>query len=409
MISRVAYLSMHTSPLLQPGQGDAGGMNVYIDELARTMSDRGVIVDVFTRRDAEHQADIVVVGDGAYRVHHVEAGPVRPMEIGRMARFVREFAEGVLARIGDTPPDIVHSHYWLSGWAGLDIKRRTGIPLANSFHTLGRVKDLSKRKDEPPESLLRIAAEYEVIEAADCVVAATPLEAEDLMAHYGADPARLCTSPPGVDHRVFAPGDRDGARRALGLGESPIVLFVGRIQPLKGVDVAVEAFSRVVRRVPRARMLIVGGPSGPSGRDELEGLRAFVAEHGLGASVEFRDPVPHTDLADLYRAADLLTLPSRSESFGLVAAEAQACGLPVVAADAGGLAHVVSHDESGLLVKGWEPGDHAEAMLSILEDPERARRLSQGAVVWSERFSWDATANRYLELYEGAVSRVAAS
>ncbi len=409
MISRVAYLSMHTSPLLQPGQGDAGGMNVYIDELARTMSERGVAVEVFTRRDAEDQADVVVVGDGAYRVHHVEAGPVRPMEISRMARFVREFGEGVMARFGDAPPDIVHSHYWLSGWAGLEIKRRTGIPLANSFHTLGRVKDLTKRHDEAPESLLRIAAEYEVIEASDCVVASTPLEAEDLMDHYGADPARLCTSPPGVDHRVFAPGDQAEARRALGLGDGPLVLFVGRIQPLKGIDVAVAAFSRVVERLPEAGLIVVGGPSGPSGLSELKRLRAAVAERGLDGSVEFRRPLPHSDLADLYRAADLLTLPSRSESFGLVAAEAQACGLPVVAAKVGGLPHVVSHGESGLLVEGWEPADHAEAMLNVLEDRALAGRLSAGAVVWSERFSWEATTNRYLELYEGAVSRVAAS
>jgi D-inositol-3-phosphate glycosyltransferase len=308
----------------------------------------------------------------------------------------------------DGPPDIVHSHYWLSGWAGLEIKRKLGIPLANSFHTLGRVKDLTKRHDEAPESLVRLAAEYEVIEAADCVVASTPLEAEDLMSHYGADPARLCTSPPGVDHQVFAPGDRSEARRRLGIGEGPLVLFVGRIQPLKGVDVALAAFARVLESHPGARLLVVGGPSGPAGRSEVHRLHAFVDDAGIGEAVRFLDPVPHADLVDLYRAADLLTLPSRSESFGLVAAEAQACGLPVVAADVGGIPHVVSDGESGLLVEGWDPEDHAAAMIRILSDGPLADRLSAGAVEWSERFSWEATANRFLELYEGAVSRVAA-
>ncbi len=408
MISRVAYVSMHTSPLLQPGQGDAGGMNVYIDELARTMSRRGVEVDVYTRRDDSEQDDTVVVGDGAYRVHHIEAGPVRTLDTSRAARFVREFAEGVIDRFGGLP-DIVHSHYWLSGWAGLEIKRRLGIPMANSFHTLGRVKDLTRRHDEAPESLLRIAAEFEVIEAADCVVASTPLEAEDLLSHYGADPARLCTSPPGVDHQVFAPGDREEARRRLGFEDGPLLLFVGRIQPLKGVDVALAAFSRVLESHAGARLLIVGGPSGPSGRSELDRLHAFVEDSGLADRVRFVDPVPHADLVDLYRAADLLTLPSRSESFGLVAAEAQACGLPVVAANVGGIPHVVSDGESGLLVDGWDPGDHASAMISLLSDAALADRLSTGAIAWSERFSWEATANRYLELYEGAVSRVSAS
>lgn len=409
MISRVAYLSMHTSPLLQPGRGDAGGMNVYIDELARTMADRGVEVDVFTRRESIDLPDTVTV-DGAYRVHHVEAGPVHPMQITRMARFVREFGDGVLDRLETIAvPDIVHSHYWLSGWAGLTVKRRLGVPLANSFHTLGRVKDLTKRVDEAPESLLRIAAEHEVIEGSDCVVASTPLEAEDLMDHYGADPARLCTSPPGVDHRVFAPGDRDDARRRLGLGPGPLVLYVGRIQPLKGVDVAVAAMSKVVEAVPDATLMVVGGPSGSSGEPEMRRLKLQVESGGMSKSVRFVDPVPHLELADLYRAAHVLTLPSRSESFGLVAAEAQACGLPVVAADVGGLSHVVSHGRSGLLVEGWEPSDHAEALTHVLTDDALASRLSAGAVEWSERFSWEATANRFLELYEGAVHRVVAS
>lgn len=406
MIRRVAYLSMHTSPLLQPGFGDAGGMNVYIDELSRTMAERGVEVDVFTRRDDPSLAKVVEVGPG-YRVHHIDAGPAKSLPVARLARHVRQYADEVVASVRDesTKPDIIHSHYWLSGWAGLIVKRCLEVPLANSFHTLGRVKDLTRRHDEPPESLLRIAAEHEVIEGSDCVVAATPLEAEDLMDHYGADPARLCTSPPGVDHNVFSPGDRTEARRLLGLGEGPLLLFVGRIQPLKGVDVAVDTLAAVRARLPGTRLVIIGGPSGPAGDHEYAAIVDRIERLGLVDAVTMVAPVPHVDLAVHYRAADALVLPSRSESFGLVAAEAQACGLPVVATRVGGLVHVVSHERSGLLVDGWDPADHAEAVLSIITEPDIRARFSQGAAEWSERFSWDTTAHRFLELYQGAIQR----
>lgn len=409
MIRRVSYLSMHTSPLLQPGTGDAGGMNVYVDELARTMVGRGVVVDVFTRRHAPDLPDVVEVAPG-YRVHHVDAGPRAIVPIGRLARHVQGFADGVIERIRGFAirPDIIHSNYWLSGWAGLVVKRELSIPLANSFHTLGRVKDLTRREDEPPESLLRIAAEHEVIEGSDCVVASTPLEAADLMDHYGADPARLCTSPPGVDHGVFTPGDGDAARERLGLGPGPVVLFAGRIQPLKGVDVALDAVARLVPGHPDLRFLVVGGPSGRAGRAELESLRRRARALELTSVVRFVDPVPHPDLADLYRAADVLVLPSRSETFGLVAAEAQACGLPVVAARVGGLVHVVEDGVSGLLVDGWDPADHAAAIGRVLEDDALRAALGRGAVEHAERFSWEATAHRFLELYEGALDRALA-
>ncbi len=404
MISRVAYLSMHTSPLLQPGTGDAGGMNVYIDGLARTMAARGVAVDVYTRRTSVDQPDVVEVEDG-YRVFHVDAGPPEPMAIRPMAIYVTEFADAVLAcfEAENARPDIVHSHYWLSGWAALLIKRQVRIPLANSFHTLGRVKDLHKRHDEPPESLLRIAAEAEVIDNSDCLVASTPFEAADLLEHYGADPSRLCTSPPGVDHDVFSPGDKEEARARVGFGDPPVLLYAGRIQPLKAVDVVLGTFALIKETLPGASLVIVGGPSGLQGAEELERLREMASSIG---GVEFRAPVPHDDLADHFRAADLLLLPSRSESFGLVAAEAQSCGLPVVAARTGGLEHVVSHGLSGLLVDGWDVADHAAAALSVLTDPLLEKKLREGAVEWSQRFSWDATANRFFELYTGVLERV---
>ena len=398
MISRVAYLSLHTSPLLQPGSGDAGGMNVYIDELARTMSSRGIFVDVFTRATSADLPHVVQVNDH-YRVIHIAAGPMMALPVQQLTEHVFDYAESVIdwAKARHCKYDLVHSHYWLSGWAGLLVKRVLGIPLANSFHTLGRVKDATRRSDEPATSLVRIAAEHEVIAGSDCVIGSTPLEADDLLEHYGADPTRLCVSPPGVNHLAFSPGDFRSARAEIGLRNVPTVLFVGRIQALKGVDVAIEAFRLVIDHVPDAQLVILGGPSGPKGAEESEAMRRAADD----LNVVFVTAQPHETLASYYRSADVLLFPSRSESFGLVAVEAQACGTPVVAAEVGGLTYAVSDDVSGYLVEGWDPATYAEHVTAILTDPQLADRLSAGAIKFSDAFSWDATADRLLELYAG--------
>jgi D-inositol-3-phosphate glycosyltransferase len=400
MIRRVAFLSLHTSPLIQPGTGDAGGMNVYIDELARTMVERGVQVDVFTRATDHSQPPDVEVTPG-YRVVQVPAGAPSVLPMKDLPSTVQPFADGVIERIKDARIDVVHSHYWLSGWAGLVVKRATGIPLANSFHTLGRVKDATRRVGEPAESLVRIAAEHEVIAGSDCVIASTSFEADDLAGRYQADPARLCVTHPGVNHNLFAPGSRSAARRELGWDGGPVVLFVGRIQPLKGLDVALEAFARIRTEIPDARFVVVGGPSGAHGSAELERVRDRVDVLGLGESVEFVPSRPHREIAAYYRAADVLFVPSRSESFGLVAAEAQACGLPVVAARVGGLAYTIEDGISGFLVDGWEPDAFAAAASRILGNDDLAARLSGGAVEFATRFSWKVAADRLLELYGG--------
>lgn len=400
MIERVAYLSIHTSPLATPGAGDAGGMNVYLHELAQTMAGRGVQVEVFTR---DRQAGEVEVTPG-YRVVPIAPGPGGSGGHDALAEGVGDFAEGVArwAVRHRAVYDVLHSHYWLSGWAGLLLHEVLRVPLAISFHTLGRVKDATRRSDQAPAGLLRLAAETEVIARAGCVVASTPTEATQLIEHYAANPERLCVSPPGVDHAAFSPGSRPAARRQLGLPvEERLVLFVGRLQPLKGPDVAVAAFAGLARDVPDCRLLVVGGPSGPQGEGEAARLRSAARGAGIEGRVHFLPPVPHRELASYYRAADVLVAPSRSESFGLVAVEAQACGLPVVAAAVGGLEHVVADGESGLLVPGWDPGDYAAALRRVLTDPALAARLSAGARVQAEGFSWPATADRLLELYSG--------
>ncbi|MDJ0664799.1 MAG: glycosyltransferase [Acidimicrobiia bacterium] len=400
MIESVAYLSLHSCPLQQPGIGDAGGMNVYIRELGRAMAEHGTEVVVFTRRSDQLTPDVVEVAPG-FQVVHIEAGPRAPLPISEMPGLVAEFAEGTLAWIDQngTQFDILHSHYWLSGWAGVLLKEKLGLPLANSFHTLGRVKDLTRRADQEPARPIRTLTEEEVIARSDCVVASTPFEFDDLMEHYSADPARLCTSPPGINHAVFRPGSKRQARSWTGLTGDPIVLFAGRIQPLKGVDVAIEALSMVSPE--HAQLVIIGGPSGSQGEAEMARLRSLTTELGLAERVHFIPPVDRSRLAAFYQAADAVIVPSRSETFGLVAAEAQSCGTPVVAAAVGGLPYIIEDGKSGLLVDGHDPVDYAAALDRVLTDDDLAATLSAGALDHSERFSWDATVSRFLELYEG--------
>jgi D-inositol-3-phosphate glycosyltransferase len=408
MIESVAYLALHTSPLLQPGTGTAGGMNVYIDELATTMAKRGIDVVVFTRRTDPQQPDEIVVRD-AYRVVHIDAGPIAPTPIEDLPRFVAGFGEAVIAWAKSRSHhfDLVHSHYWLSGWAGVLVKEGLGIPLANSFHTLGRIKDRSRRMDEDPSSALRLGTEEHVISLSDCIIAATPYEFDDLIEHYGASPERLCVTPPGIDHEIFSPGDRIESRRSLGLDSAPTVLFVGRIQAHKGTDLAVRSLALMpdtggARNEPPV-LIIVGGPSGRAGEAELSGLHRLAAELGVADRVHFIAPQPHDQLARFYRAADVLVMPSRSESFGLVAAEAQACGLPVVASRVGGLRYIIAESESGVLVDDLDPRSFAAALSAVLDHPAFAKRLSQGAIDFARRFSWSVAADRFLELYEGII------
>jgi D-inositol-3-phosphate glycosyltransferase len=400
---------MHTSPLSQPGEGDAGGMNVYLDQLSGTMANKGVDITVFTRRVDEYTPTVSRIQD-RYTVVQIEAGPMAPIPIPAMRVHAGGFANEVESwiRSRQVDLDIVHSHYWLSGRCGVRLKDSLGVPLANSFHTLGKVKDAAKTIEESPSSADRLLTEQEVIARSDCVIASTPYEFDDLLEHYGASPERLCVSPPGVDHDIFHPGDKTQARQRLGFGDQQIVLFVGRVQAHKGTNVAVETLTHLVaRETPGAAhtvLHIIGGASGREGNDELTRCHDTIFRNDLSERVRFFDPLPHHELADHYRAADVVIVPSRSESFGLVAAEAQACGTPVVASNTGGLPYVVDASESGLLVDNHDPGAFAVAIAAILDHPSFADRLAAGGVAFSKKFSWDATAERLLELYSGLVS-----
>jgi D-inositol-3-phosphate glycosyltransferase len=402
---KLAMLSMHTSPLAQPGAGDSGGMNVYVRELASSLAQAGVAVDVFTRRHDDDLAEIVAVEPGL-RVVHVPAGPV-DLAKEDLASVVDEFTEGVLGRLrGDELPSAIHANYWLSGVAGHRLKHELSLPLVSTFHTLARVKAVTG--DLEPER--RVDAEAEVIACSDVITASCPAEADDLVEHYGARRERIELVAPGVLHAFFSPGDQAGARAALGLdADRPVLLFVGRIQPLKGLDVAVAALAEIAVRRPDALLLVVGGASGLDGSTEVEKVHALIEELGLVDNVQHVDPQPHHLLSTYYRAADVVVVPSRSESFGLVALEAAACGTPVVAAAVGGLRTLVEHGRTGLLVDSRDPGEFATAIESILDDESVAGWFSTTAAERALDYRWSTTAARLRRLYADLANRTLVS
>jgi D-inositol-3-phosphate glycosyltransferase len=322
--------------------------------------------------------------------------PAGPLELDKeqLADVVPAFTEGVLDRIraaGDV--DAIHANYWLSGVAGHRLKHELDLPLVSTFHTLARVK--AETGDDEPER--RVRAETEVIGCSDAILASCTAEAAQLERLYGADPSRVEIVPPGVDHAFFSPGDRRGARAALGLGDHPVLLFVGRIQPLKGLDVAVRALASLGD--PTAVLVAVGGASGPGGAEEVARVHALVRELGVTDQVRFVEPQPHHLLSTYYRAADVCLVPSRSESFGLVALEAAACGTPVVAAAVGGLRTLVEHGTTGFLVEGRDPDAFAAYAGEVLSNPALAAELSAHAALRARGYTWSTAAARLRRVY----------
>lgn len=417
---RLAVISFHTSPLAQPGAGDGGGMNVYVRELSSALAAAGVDCDVFTRSWRRGLAPVEEVEPG-FRVHHVPAGPRARVAKEDLAEHVEEFTEGVLECIEALgPPDVIHANYWLSGVAGHVLKHRLELPLVSTFHTLARVK----AEEAAEEHDRRARAEADVIGCSDAILASSAGEAAQLERLYDAVPERIEIVPPGVDHHLFSPADRAEARATLGLGPGPVLLFAGRIQPLQGADVAVRTLAALRQERPSDRagpvpgyrrdggparppacLLLVGGPSGVDGDAELARLHDLVDTLGLGDRVRFVPPQPHGQLALYYRAADVCLVPSRSESFGLVALEAAACGTPVVAAAVGGLRTLVAHGTSGFLVEGRDPQDYAAYVGRLLDDPLLAAAMSAEATARARRYRWSIAAARLRRLYADLTAR----
>jgi D-inositol-3-phosphate glycosyltransferase len=407
MNGRIATLMVHTSPLDQPGIGDAGGMNIYVLESAQRMAAMGVSVDIFTRRTDSAQADIVEISPGV-RVRHFDCGhgtltkEQLPIHISGLSQ---EFS-----RIMRTENyDVIHSHYWLSGKVAMPAAKELGIPLVHTMHTMARVKNLNLAEGETPEPMIRVQGETQVVAAANALIANTDAEAASLVSLYDACPDTVHVVSPGVDLYTFTPGESRGVARAhIGQpADALVVSFVGRIQPHKGPEVLIRATSELVKHTPllRHRLIvnIVGGASGAN-TEEVDRLKELTTWLAIDDVVRFTPPVPREELPQWYRAADLVIVPSYSESFGLVALEAQACGTPVIATAVGGLRTAVADGISGVLVDGHDPKAWSSVISRLLQEPQRRVLLSMGAVEHASHFGWDVTARGTLDIYDQVIS-----
>ncbi|MET7287731.1 D-inositol-3-phosphate glycosyltransferase [Streptomyces sp. NPDC005573] len=419
---RVAMLSVHTSPLHQPGTGDAGGMNVYIVELAQRLAAINIEVEIFTRATAGDLPPTVQLAPGVL-VRHVDAGPYEGLAKEDLPAQLCAFTHGVMqAWAGHRPGyyDLVHSHYWLSGHVGWLAAQRWGVPLVHAMHTMAKVKNASLADGDTPEPAARVIGETQIVAAADRLIANTAEEAGELVHHYTADPARVAVVHPGVNLDRFRPfphgpapetesastDARAAARARLGLPKDALIpLFAGRIQPLKAPDILLRAIAVLLEERPELRSRIVvpvvGGPSG-SGLAKPEGLQKLAARLGIADVVRFRPPVGQEQLADWFRAASVLVMPSYSESFGLVAIEAQAAGTPVLAASVGGLPVAVRDGVTGYLVDGHDPADYARVLRRFADDPTLATTMGAAAARHARSFGWDTSAAATADVYTAA-------
>lgn len=383
-------------------------MNVYVVRTAAQLAELGTEVEIFTRATSSEVPPVTELFPGV-TVRNLVAGPFEGLDKNDLPAQLCTFASAVLRVEAHHDPgyyDVVHSHYWLSGQVGWLARERWGVPLVHTAHTLAKVKNAALAADDDPEPNVRVVGEQQVVSDADRLVANTGAEAGQLVDLYGADPAEVSTIPPGVDLNRFTPGDQETARDALGLPREALVLaFVGRIQPLKGPEVLLRSAAELLRRYPELRsrllVLVVGGPSG-NGTERPEALHRLAEELGITEVVRFLPPQSGDALVEVYRAADVVTVPSYNESFGLVALEAQACGTPVVAAAVGGLPVAVADGVSGLLVSGHDAAGWADALGTLTLRPERRRRLAAATTAHATSFSWKHTTEALLDTYTQA-------
>jgi len=399
--TRLAVLSVHTCPLAALGGKETGGMNVYVREVSRELGRLGFDVDVFTRSQDPAIPEVVSLGPGA-RVIHVPAGPARPIPRPAVAGHLPAFIDGVEAfrRREEARYALVHSHYWLSGLAGLELSRRWDVPMIQMFHTLGAIKNAVARGSDDTEPSERVHAESRIAAGADRIVASNLVERADLAWYVGADPSRVAVIPCGVDVDLFRPRAQAGARARLDLHAERVLLFVGRLTPIKGLETLLRALAVLKAdglATTRVRLLVVGGVKGDAA--DSAHLRRLAEDLGVAAWVDFRGPQPQDVLPDYYAAADLCLMPSRYESFGMVALEAMACGVPVVATRVGGLSLTVQDGETGVLVPEDDVEALARAVADLLGDEPRRRTLGARAVEWAQRFAWPCIARSVAELY----------
>lgn len=414
-VKRVAVLSVHTSPLDQPGTGDAGGLNVYVVETAKRLAKKGVQVDIFTRRTASAPDDQVELFPGV-KVKHITAGPYEGLAKNSLPAQLCALTAGVLREELFKPEgwyDLIHSHYWLSGQVGWVASERWGVPLVHTMHTMARVKNLSLAVGDTAEPKEREIGEQQVVKAAKQLVANTEQEANELIDLYGAKPSQVSVVHPGVDLETFYPADKNEARNAFGIKpEAFVITFVGRVQPLKAPDLLLHAANELIKMNPylkdKLQLVICGGLSG-SGLDKPTQLMDLAKSLGLEANTKFLAPVSRKNLAKIYQASNLVVVPSYSESFGLVAVEAQAVGAPVLAANVGGLKTVVADQKSGILVKDHNPVTWAKEINKLIQDPKQLAQFSQAAPLQAKKFTWDQTVNSLLSVYQSTIENPVAA
>jgi D-inositol-3-phosphate glycosyltransferase len=390
---------MHTSPLAQPGVGDGGGMNVYVRELVSALAHAGLDCTTYTRAWQEGLPEVVNV-EPNHRVVHIPAGSFE-LPKNELLSVVDEFTENVRAHIvASGGVDVLHANYWLSGLSGHQLKHELDLPLVTTFHTLARVK----AQGGDFESDIREKSESDIIGCGDAICVSCTEEERQFIDLYGNPPGTLEIVAPGVEHAFFAPGEKRGARHALGIAfDVPVLLFVGRIQPLKGLDVAVQALAQL--HAKNAQLIVVGGASGSEGNDELEKVMQLARGLGVHNNIRFVEPQAHHMLSTYYRAADVVVVPSRSESFGLVALEAAACGIPVVASAVGGLLTIIDNGETGYLVPRRDPALFAEHIDELLAHPTMARAMGAKAAAKARDYTWSFAAARLRRVYADVSTR----
>ena len=403
---------VHTSPLDQPGAGDAGGMNIYVVESAERMAAMGVSVDIFTRRHSPDLPDIVELSPGV-RVRHLNIGANSATK-EELPALIPNISDAFLAVLEKEKYDVIHSHYWISGKVAMPVAKKFGTPLAHTMHTIARVKNMNLAEGERPEPMIRVQGETQVVAAANALIANTDAEAASLVSLYEACPDNVSVVSPGVDLYTFTAGNgRKAAREAVGLPQDAHILaFVGRIQPHKGPEVLIRAVAEMLNHSPHLRpkliTIIMGGASG-TGLGEVERLKDLVSWLNISDVVRFENPVPRNQIPQWYRAADLVCVPSYSESFGLVALEAQACGTPVVATAVGGLRTAVADGISGVLVDGHDPRAWSSVLARLIQEPQRRVLLSMGAIEHASHFGWDTTARGTLDIYDRIIATAASA
>lgn len=404
-LRRIAMLSVHSCPLAPLGGRETGGMNVYVRELSRLLGQQGIAVDVYTRRQDPWEPTVVAFGPQA-RVIHLPAGPAAPYAKHRVWDHLPEFVEGVraFATSQDLHYDLLHSHYWLSGWVALQLRQVWSVPMVHMSHTLGYPKNAAAQQiweQEPPR---RLQVEYEVLRCSDALVAESPASKQHMVQEYGVDPARVQIIPCGVDTTLFQPQARPQARRALALPEAaPMALFVGRLQPLKGLGTFLRAVHLVRQQYPTLHGLIVGGgvdAGDPHEAEELGRLRALAEHLDLTPHLIFARAQPQETLVQYYAAADVFVMPSHYESFGMVVLEAMACGLPVVASRVGGLASTVVHERTGLLAPVGDWHAFAQAIMRVLAAPTLRHALAHASVQRAQTYAWPRVVERNMQLYQ---------